>query len=105
MAVAKTWQLPYYAVIFTSVHSGKDKSGYNKMAARMNELAAQQPGYLGFESAREETGISVSYWENLEAIKNWKEHGEHILAQQKGKDVWYHSYHVRICRVESEYGL
>ena len=68
MSIAKTPKPPYYAVIFTSIQSD-DTSGYSEMATKMATLAAQQPGYLGIESAREETGITVSYWRDLESIK------------------------------------
>jgi heme-degrading monooxygenase HmoA len=73
------------------------------MAAEMEALARSQPGYLGFESAREEIGISVSYWENLEAIRRWKKNADHLAAQQAGKENWYNWYKVRICLVEREY--
>ncbi|AWX44306.1 Ribosomal-protein-alanine N-acetyltransferase [Flagellimonas maritima] len=95
-------QRPYYAVIFTSKHTESD-DGYAEMASRMEVLARQQPGFLDFESARERLGITVSYWENLEAIANWKANVEHQFAQQKGIDNWYSWYKVRICLVEREY--
>lgn len=105
MPVNQMPKLPYYAVIFTSVRTEKDNSGYDKMAKRMMEMAAQQPGFLGVESARQETGITISYWKDLDSIKNWKKHGEHIIAQKLGKEVWYAAYRIRICKVESEYGV
>ena len=75
------------------------------MAERMAELAAQQPGYLGMESAREGLGITVSYWESLEAIRNWKQNAEHQEAQRLGHQQWYSSFRVRIAKVEREYGI
>lgn len=93
---------PYYAVIFTSTQT-EDTKGYNKMAEKMEILAKQQEGYLGIDSARSNVGITVSYWESLEAIKNWKANTEHMLAQQKGREQWYNWYNVRICKVEREY--
>ena len=93
---------PYYAVIFTNTRTSGDK-GYAEMAVAMEELAKKQPGYLGFESARDEIGISVSYWESLEAITNWKSHADHLMAQQRGIKDWYSWYKVRICLVEREY--
>lgn len=73
------------------------------MAEKMEALAKQQKGYLGIESAKNEVGITVSYWESLKAIKNWKANTEHLLAQQKGREQWYNWYNVRICKVEREY--
>ncbi|MBP9794380.1 MAG: antibiotic biosynthesis monooxygenase [Flavobacterium sp.] len=92
----------YYAVIFTSTIT-EVEAGYAEMAIKMVELAKAQPGYIGMESARSEIGITVSYWESLEAIKNWKANMEHLEAQEKGKTIWYKNYKVRIAKVEREY--
>lgn len=102
--VAKTPQPPYYAVIFTSTRTLIEE-GYSEMANKMVGLAKKQPGFLGFESAREEIGISVSYWKDLESIKNWKENMEHSFAQKKGKDVWYRNYKIRIAKIERDYAF
>jgi len=104
MSIAATPAPPYYAVIFTSERTSAD-DGYGDTAARMVALAEQQPGYLGHESAREGLGITVSYWESLEAIRSWKQQTEHLLAQQQGRQQWYAAYKVRICRVERDYGF
>lgn len=95
---------PYFAVIFTSQLSNETE-GYAQMASHMEQLASKQPGYLGFESAREELGISISYWESLEAIKQWKENLEHQRAQALGRKRWYSQYTIRICRIEREYSF
>lgn len=100
--IANTPQPPYYAVIFSSIKNEID-TGYQEMAAKMEELAKEQPGYLGFESAREELGISVSYWKDLESIRKWKANSEHLLAQETGKKYWYKAYRVRIAKVERDY--
>ena len=92
----------YYAVIFTSTRT-EVEAGYTEMAIKMVELAKAQPGYIGMESARSEIGITVSYWESLEAIKNWKANMEHLEAQEKGRTTWYKNYKVRIAKVEREY--
>ena len=102
--IVSTPQPPYYAVIFTSIRTDADEN-YGDMASRMVELAHGQPGFLGVESARSEVGITVSYWESLGAIRNWKQHAEHLIAQQTGRDRWYETYRVRICKVEREYGF
>lgn len=101
--LANTPEPPYYAVIFTSVRTEGDK-GYAETAARMLELATLQPGFLGVESAREELGITVSYWSDLQAIKHWKSNAEHLVAQKKGRELWYSDFRVRIVKVEREYG-
>ena len=93
---------PYYAVIFTSTRTEGD-NGYNEMADLMESLAKKQDGFISIDSARNDIGITVSYWENLEAIKNWNQLTDHVVAQQKGIKDWYSSYNVRICKVEREY--
>ena len=102
--IANTPSPPYYAVIFTSVKND-NPVGYAEMADKMYALAAQQPGFLGVESAREEIGITVSYWMSPEAIHSWKQHVDHRLAQKLGREQWYTHYKTRICRVEKEYGF
>jgi heme-degrading monooxygenase HmoA len=100
--ISQTPRPPYYAVIFTSIRTEGD-NGYESMGDRMVELAKVQDGFLGVESARSEIGITVSYWENLESIKAWKANAEHLIAQEKGKGIWYRSYITRICKVERDY--
>lgn len=102
--IAETPEPPYFAVIFSSVRTEGDRS-YGAMADRMLELAAQQEGFLGIESAREEVGITVSYWASEEAIKNWKQNAEHLEAQRLGHNVLYADFRVRVARVERAYGI
>lgn len=104
MSISQTPPPPYYAVIFTSIKN-EGENNYAEVADRMSELAQQQPGYLGHESARNEIGITVSYWENLEAIRNWKMNAEHLFAQKRGREEFYSSYKVRIAKVERDYGF
>jgi heme-degrading monooxygenase HmoA len=100
----QSMQTPYYAVIFTSTRTELDDN-YSEMAIKMETLAKQQPGFLGVESARNEIGITVSYWESLEAITNWKQNLDHLDAQFLGRQKWYENYVVRIAKVEKEYSF
>ena len=102
--IAETPKPPYYAVIFTSTRTDGD-NGYSETADRMVQLAEEQPGFLGIESAREDVGITVSYWSDLESIKNWKANSEHLTAQKSGHREWYASFKVRISKVERDYGI
>lgn len=102
--MAHTLEPPYYAVIFTSVRTDID-NGYGETATRMLELAAEIDGFLGVESAREEVGITVSYWRDLDAIKAWRQHPEHVEAQRRGRKEWYESFTTRVCVVERESGF
>lgn len=100
--IAKTPAAPYYAVIFTSLRTDGD-NGYGNMADAMVASASQQPGFLGVESAREDVGITVSYWASLEAISAWKKDSAHLVAQKLGREQWYTAYKTRICKVERDY--
>lgn len=102
--IAKTPEPPYYAVIFTSILNGDD-NGYTQMGDKMEKLVEKQPGFLGFESARNEIGLTVSYWKDLDSIRKWKENTAHTVAQEKGRKTWYQNYKVRIAKVERDYGF
>lgn len=98
---ASTPEPPYYAVIFTSTRTAVDE-GYGDMAVKMVEMASQQPGFLGYETARgaDGLGITVSYWESEEAIANWRRDAEHRIAQSHGRDKWYAAFVTRVAKVE-----
>ena len=98
--IAITPEPPYYAVIFTSLHTGVAGAEYVAVAALMERLAADQPGYLGVESAREDIGITVSYWRDEASIRAWREHVEHTVARERGRSEWYSNYALRVARVE-----
>ncbi|MCC6795909.1 MAG: antibiotic biosynthesis monooxygenase [Candidatus Hydrogenedentes bacterium] len=103
---AQTPEPPYYAVIFTSARTFGD-NGYGAVAERMATLAKEQPGFLGIESARgtDGFGITVSYWESVEAIGEWRRQLEHLAAQESGKRIWYSQYELRVAKVERAYGM
>ena len=104
--IAQTPSPPYYAVIFTSLRTETDQ-GYAQAADRMLELARQQPGFLGVESARGDDGlgITVSYWSNEAAILAWKQHTEHREVREQGRATWYSAFHTRVCKVERAYAF
>jgi len=100
--IAKTPQPPYYAVIFTNVRT-EVEVGYKNTADRMMILAREQDGFLGVDSIREDIGITISYWADLASIEKWKNHAEHSIAREKGREQWYKQFILRIAKVEREY--
>jgi heme-degrading monooxygenase HmoA len=104
MEPAQTPEPPYTAVIFTSIRTDGD-NGYDQTAETMEMLAAEQPGFLGIESARSGLGITVSYWVDQAAARSWKAVADHRLAQRLGRERWYRNYRVRVATVEREYGF
>lgn len=101
--IASTPEPPYTAVIFTSLRTEGD-NGYAVMSSRMEELASQQPGYLGVESARDGLGLTVSYWVDEDAAAAWKQVAEHLIAQDRARSTWYIDYQVRVATVTRSYG-
>ena len=104
--IAKTPKPPYYAVVFTSLRTDNE-DGYEETAKKMAALASEQPGFLGIESVREESGlgITVSYWKDKDSIRGWKNYAAHQQAQRFGKEKWYQHYRIRVAKVEKDYGL
>jgi heme-degrading monooxygenase HmoA len=100
---ADTPEPPYTAVIFTSTRTEGD-NGYGAMAEAMNELAAQQPGYLGMEAARDGLGITVAYFRDEASARAWKNVADHREAQRLGREQWYAGYRLRIATVTRDYG-
>jgi heme-degrading monooxygenase HmoA len=102
MTLATTPEPPYVAVIFTSLRTEGDH-GYTAMSDRMSRLVEQQPGFLGVDSAREDVGITISYWTDEQSASAWKRVAEHTIAQERGKKVWYSEYQVRVATITRAY--
>ncbi len=100
--IAQIPRAPYYAVIFGSVRTAVEDKQCAEMAEKMEALAKQQDGFPGMESARNQLGVSISYWRDLDSIRNWKNHAGHIFAQQIGQKQWYRSYKTRTAVVERD---
>ena len=99
---------PYYAVIFSSKRrEGVGDDGYAEMAQRMEQLVAQQPGFLGAESTRgaDGFGITVAYFESEAAIAAWRNNAEHAAARARGRAEWYDHFELRVAKVERAYGM
>lgn len=103
--IATTPEPPYYVVMFSSIRSD-DEQGYAEAAQHMLDLAREQPGYLGVESARSDgLGITLSYWQSEEAIVAWKRHAEHSVAREQGRARWYEAFTTRVAKVERSYSF
>jgi len=102
---ASTPEPPYWAVLFSNQRTGADAEGYARMAEAMERLGPSQPGFLGIESTRDESGfgITISYWTGEEAIAAWKRVAAHQQAQRTGHERWYEDFITRVARVERAY--
>ena len=92
-------------VIFVAQRTTADDAGYSAAAAAMVALANKQPGYLGMDSVRDADGlgITVSYWANDNHAKAWRDHGEHALIREAGRDRWYSDYSLHVGEVTRSY--
>lgn len=97
---------PCYAVIFTSIDAGESQNNHAEVVIRLQEMAGDQPGYLGIEDSRDPQGqdVTISYWRDLEAIEAWQQVEQERDAQDKsrhkGQSTWYERYSIRVCRIE-----
>lgn len=94
-----------YAVIFVSKLKDPASAAYGAMAQKMEEFVKAQPGYLGIDSVRnaEGEGITISYWDSLQAIEKWKADDRHLVAQQRGRGEWYAHYKVIVAQSLRQY--
>lgn len=100
--IISTPPTPYYAVIFTSILDEYDPE-YFRMNDMLRQQAEKLDGFLGEDSARNDYGISISYWKDLDSIQQWRQNADHQWAKQKGRKDFYKEYKIRIARVEREY--
>ena len=92
-----------YAVIFRAEINELDDA-YYEMGARMRELAKTKYGCKEFIAVKEGNyEIAISYWENHDQIKSWKQDAEHLVAQERGRSKWYSSYQVQVVEIVHEY--
>ena len=95
-----------YAVIFRSTRTTHSQELYKEHSAKMDYLVSGIKGYISHHSQRDpitREGITISYFESLEAIKQWREHPEHLETQELGKKLFYEKYEVKVVKVERKY--
>jgi len=92
-----------FVVIFRAKVRQLDEE-YARVAGRMRDLALAQFGCLEFHAVTEgKEEVALSYWPDEQSIRAWRNHPEHVLAQQAGRDRWYASYSVQVAEVTREY--
>jgi heme-degrading monooxygenase HmoA len=92
-----------FVVIFRAKIAKLDDE-YNKVAQRLRDLALTEFGCLEFHALTEGNDeIALSYWPDQDKIRAWKQHSDHLIAQELGKKDWYESYSVQVCEVKRQY--
>ncbi|MFG2481718.1 antibiotic biosynthesis monooxygenase family protein [Streptomyces virginiae] len=97
---------PYVMAVFSNIRTDDD-SGYPEVLARMKEIVRTNPGYLGYESARDPggLGITVAYFRDHESLTAWRQDLEHQAAMKQGRSDWYESYTLHVATVERSHGF
>ena len=92
-----------FVVIFRAKITKLDDE-YSRVAQRMRDLALTQFGCVEFHAVTEgDHEIALSYWPDQDKIRDWKQHSDHLIAQELGKKHWYESYSVQVCEVKRQY--
>ena len=95
---------PSLAAMFLVVFRNRKRAelhaaAYAEDAARMERLAAAQPGFVSFKSYVAEDGevIALSEWDSERAARGWAEHQDHRVVQRKGRADYYENYTLFAC--------
>jgi heme-degrading monooxygenase HmoA len=95
------------AVIFEVYPTKAGKGEYLSIAASLREFLTDRPGFISierFQSIGDESKVlSLSFWENEEAIQEWRNVLEHRIAQKKGKSELFAKYRIRVAHVLRDY--
>jgi heme-degrading monooxygenase HmoA len=90
-----------FVVVFRNRLREGDAAAYRATAERMDELARQQPGFLGLKSFTAEDGerVTISEFASLADVDAWRAHPEHLEAQRRGRAEFYAEYALQTCEV------
>ena len=92
---------PYVASIF-NYYLSDDLEGYAEYDELTLNLVKQMPGFLGYESFKHDgRGSFISYWKDMDAVREWASNPEHIIAKKEGMTRWYRYYHSTLSEVIS----
>ncbi len=77
-----------------------------EMGMRMYLLAKDMPGFLSYKdfSAADGENLSLIEFDSEEHLAAWRHHPEHLAAEQAGKEKYFASYHIQVCKVIRRYG-
>lgn len=92
-----------FVVIFRATAHQLD-ADYSATAAHLRELALTQFGCLEFVAVSEGSQeVALSYWPDETSILAWKQHADHLMAQQLGRERWYSGYRVEVAEIRRQY--
>lgn len=97
------------AVIFEVMPAEGREQDYLSIAAAMRPLADKVEGFISVERFQSLTSpnkiLSLSFFENEEAVRTWRTLSAHRHAQSRGRDGIFRDYRLRIASVSRDYGM
>ena len=97
------------AVIFEVWPASGRKDDYLAIAASLRADLTGIDGFISVERFQSlsdpEKLLSLSFWRDEEAVKNWRNHFRHRESQQKGRTGIFANYRLRIATVARDYGM
>jgi heme-degrading monooxygenase HmoA len=92
--------------IFRSRLRAEHQEEYERMAARMHDLAQNMLGFVSIKTFTASDGerVSLVEFDSEAAHQAWRQHPEHREAQRLGREKFYSEYRIQVCRLERDYG-
>ena len=107
MQVQSTLSEKKYAVIFRSKRQDDNHELYYQHDEKLEEKIKSLPGYIshfGIRHPETRAGVTVAYFDSLDAIDSWRKDAEHMDAKKLAKSDFYENYAVEITEVIDQYG-
>jgi len=97
------------AVIFEVTIAEGRTDAYLDIAGKLRPELEQVEGFISVERFQSLTTpgklLSLSFWEDEEAVKRWRELAEHRSAQTAGREGLFAGYRLRVAHVLRDYGM
>lgn len=97
------------AVIFEVRPADGCKDDYLEIASRMRSLVEEVDGFISVERFQSLTDpdkiLSLSFFEDEEAVQRWRNLEAHRAAQGKGRSGIFEDYRLRVAEVRRDYGM
>lgn len=93
--------------VFRSRLRREHEEEYTRVAAQMKVLARAMPGFVSMKTFVAEDGerVSIVEFASQAAHDAWRNHPRHREAQRLGREKFYSSFRIQVCRVERDYAL
>ena len=96
------------AVIFEFSPAEGRFADYKQLAEALNEEVRKIDGFISIERfqsiSNPDKFVSLSFWRDEEAVRNWRNLRQHREAQAKGRGGIFSAYRLRVCQVLRDYG-